>query len=334
MHPARARRLHHTSLAPRPIVGSSPAVRRLREAIRRIGPSDSTVLLTGETGVGKGLAAERLHALSPRASRELVHVDCAALAPSVIESELFGHVRGAFTGASSDRPGRFELAAGGTLFLDEIGELEPRLQAKLLRVLQDRRFERVGGRETLCMSGRILAATNRDLGAAVRDGAFRADLLYRLRVVELRLPSLRERITDLPELIAQALDALSERLSRPPPPVSPSFVQRLAAHDWPGNVRELWNLLERLLVAHGAVSLDGEAAASVLDACGPLPGPRATAAEPAATDVRGCDRDGLAAVLVATGGNVSRAARRLGVPRSTLRHRIERFGLHELIPRD
>jgi DNA-binding NtrC family response regulator len=261
----------------------------------------------------------------------------------VIESELFGHERGAFTGAEAPRAGRLETAALGTLFLDELGELEPRLQAKLLRALQDRAFERVGGTRTLALRARIVAATNRNLRRAVADGDFRADLYYRLQVVELELTPLRQRLEDLPELVEHGLREAALRHGRPAPRVHDGFLAALASHDWPGNVRELLNLLERV-IAHGAGPLlDG---ADLRGLLGPWRGAGADAGVGAVADrptrragrppdpSERDDRDRIATALVTTGGNIARAARRLGLPRTTLRHRISKHGLAHLIPRD
>jgi transcriptional regulator with GAF, ATPase, and Fis domain len=319
------------------LAGDSDVVARLRHSLRRVAHSDATVLLRGETGTGKGLVARLLHDASSRAAAPFAHVDCAALAPSVIESELFGHERGAFTGADACRQGRLEAAARGTLFLDEIAELEPRLQAKLLRALQDRAFERVGGTRTLSLTARVVAATHRDLRRAVAEGSFRADLYFRLQVFEVTLPPLRERLDDLPVLVARGLDAIAQRAGRPPPRTTDDFLEALARHPWPGNVRELWNLLERLVVHDDDGVLDGADAESSLDpslgdltAHPPSPSPTRIAEAPESGD----DRSRVAAALVAAGGNVARAARRLGLARTTLRHRVERYGLRELIPKD
>jgi len=334
MHPSPRTR---DALASRPeradasavVVGGSAAMAGLRRALRRIAASDATVLVTGETGTGKGLVARALHATSPRAAGPFVHVDCAALAPSVIESELFGHERGAFTGAEAPRSGRFEAAAGGTLFLDEVAELEPRLQAKLLRALQDRAFERVGGGRTLALAARVVAATNRDLRRAIADGSFRADLYYRLQVVELELPPLRARLDDLPALVEHLLHEGARRAARPAPRVTPAFLATLAAHDWPGNVRELANLMERLLALGGGPVLHAEDLDGAFSSWRPGPPPAVVADAPDQGDAAR-----IAVALAATGGNVARAARRLGLPRSTLRHRIAKHGLAHLIPRD
>ena len=327
------------------LVGRSPAMAAVRAALRRSAASDASVLVTGETGTGKGLVARALHVASPRAAGPFVHVDCAALAPSVIESELFGHERGAFTGADVPRVGRLEAAAGGTLFLDEIAELEPRLQAKLLRVLQERAFERVGGTRTLPLTARVVAATNRDLRRAIAAGAFRADLYYRLQVIELVLPPLRARREDLPELVEHLLDRVARHAGRPPPRPTPAFLAALAAHDWPGNVRELANLIERLLVLGAGSVLDVTDLGVGLDAGPPWPtcGRVAEAGPPPGAGLGlpagvapGAHPDvaRIAAALAATGGNVARAARRLGVPRTTLRNRIAKHGLGYLIPKD
>jgi transcriptional regulator with GAF, ATPase, and Fis domain len=317
------------------LAGDSRAIAKLRHSLRRVAHSDATVLLRGETGTGKGLVARLLHDASARAAAPFAHVDCAALAPSVIESELFGHERGAFTGADACRPGRLEAAARGTLFLDEIAELEPRLQSKLLRALQDRTFERVGGTRTLSLNARVVAATHRDLRRGVAEGSFRADLYFRLQVFEVTLPPLRERLEDLPALVARGLDAIAARIGRASPCCTDTFVAALAHYGWPGNVRELWNLLERLVVHDDDGLLDAADAEAALDSsmgefsAGPPP-PIPVAEAPESGD----DRSRIAAALVAAGGNVARAARRLGLARTTLRHRIERYGLHELIPRD
>ncbi len=329
---------------PRTLRGSSKAMTDLRRILRRVAPSEATVLLTGETGTGKGLVARALHDESRRSAGPFAHVDCASLAATVIESELFGHERGAFTGADTTRIGHLESAALGTLFLDEVGELEPRLQSKLLRVLQDRTFERVGGTRTLRLHARVVAATNRDLRRAVSGGAFRADLYYRLQVVELELAPLRERLEDLPELVEHGLREAARRHGRPPPHVLDGFVAALAAHDWPGNVRELLNLLERLIAQGVGPVLD---AADLSGLLGPWRGAAQRAGAHSVADrpddrmecspvtVRRCDdRDRIVTALVTTGGNIARAARRLGLPRTTLRHRIAKHGLAHLIPRD
>ena len=320
------------------IVGSSAVLDQLRRDIASVASLPCTVLLTGETGTGKGLVARVLHDLSPRRRRPFVHVDCAALSPTVIESELFGHERGAFTGALGRKPGRLELAGEGTLFLDEIGDLDPSLQAKLLRALEDREYERVGGTETLCMRARIVAATSRNLAECVRRGSFRSDLYYRLNVFRLRLPPLRERAADVPLLVSVGIHRIARRLGLPTPQVTPAFHERLACHAWSGNVRELMNVLERVLVQTRGRSLDAADLADVLEpgdmtVCRPGSLEAPSRREGSEQGARG-DRDSIAAALVATGGNVSRTARRLALPRSTLRYRIRQLGLSHLIPED
>ena len=322
--------------APSLLAGATEAIAHVRARLARVAPTESTVLLLGETGTGKGLAARELHAASPRAEGPFVHVDCAALSESLVESELFGHERGAFTGAVASRIGRLELARNGTLFLDEIGELPLALQGKLLRALQDRRFERLGGARTLALEARVVAATHRDLRAAVRDGRFRADLWYRLCVFAIELPPLRARPGDVAYLLRRELPVLVARLRVPPRAIRPEFVEVFARHAWPGNVRELLHALERALLLAEGDALDAVTAHAAIE-MGRLEGdpPQAglrLSARPSEIETTP-DRD-LAAVLRETGGNVSRAARRLGVARSTLRWQIQRQGLGHLIPGD
>ena len=324
------------------LVGLTPAMRDLRAQIADSARTASTVLITVETGTGKGLIARTIHEVSNRKGA-FVHIDCAALNVSIIESELFGHEKGAFTGATSRRIGRFEQARDGTVFLDEIAELGPPLQAKFLRILQDRLFERIGGTQTLHMNARVLAATNRDIRREISLGRFRPDLYYRLSVLELEVPPLRARLDDLPLLVQAGLEDLSARLDGPMPHVTEDFVEELRRHDWPGNVRELMNLLERLLV-RGAARVLGEAALgpgwraeSIRENAEELEEveeERAFRREPLLPEEEREDRARLAEALRATAGNVSRTARRLGITRSRLRYRIAKYGLMHLIPDD
>lgn len=229
-------------------VGTSPHMRRLADTLSEVAPSDVPVLLVGESGTGKELAARALHERSRRRAGPLVAINCAGLTDGLIESELFGHVRGAFTGAISDRPGAFKLAGGGTLFLDEIGDLSPKGQGDLLRVLEDGVYRPLGSPEARRADVRIVAATNRDLAHLANEGRFREDLLYRLNIVELRLAPLRDRIEDIPALVASFNAHFSARHGRRPKVFSPDFLQALERHPWPGNIRQLRNLIERLVV--------------------------------------------------------------------------------------
>jgi DNA-binding NtrC family response regulator len=314
------------------LVGENEAIQQLRSEIRNAARVDSTVLLQGETGTGKGLVARLIHDASPRRAGAFVHVDCAALSPTLIESELFGHEKGAFTGAGALRRGRFELANSGTIFLDEIGDLDAHLQTKLLRVLEDRRYERVGGTETLRMQARVIAATSHELLARVKRGEFRKDLYFRLNVVQLRIPPLRERLDDLALLVESGLERLSERLGVPRPRVSEGFLGQLGSYSWPGNVRELMNVLERVLVNYRVDVLEPEDVVELT--AGESPAQRAAAPAPEPPRSIAEEEARLRAVLAETGGNVARAARRLGIPRGTLRYRIEKFSLQDAIPRD
>jgi formate hydrogenlyase transcriptional activator len=230
------------------LTGESPAMKAVRLAVRQVAPTDSTVLILGETGTGKELVARAIHQVSPRRDRLLVAVNCAALAPGVIASELFGHEPGAFTGALRRRPGRFELANQGTIFLDEVGELPPETQVMLLRVLQERAVERVGGSEAIPLDVRVVAATHQDLSVARAEGRFRDDLFFRLNVFPIHVPPLRERREDIPDLVRHFLHSFSRRLGKAVAHVSPATLTLLSEYAWPGNVRELENLIERAMI--------------------------------------------------------------------------------------
>jgi DNA-binding NtrC family response regulator len=317
------------SQATRALVGESPPIRELKRQIHQAASNDSKVLLQGETGTGKGLVARQIHERSRRAKGPFVHVDCAALSPNLIESELFGHEKGAFTGADSLRRGRFEAAGSGTIFLDEIGDLDAPLQSKLLRVLEDFVYERVGGTRSLPMTARVIAATSHDLFNAVRRGHFRRDLYYRLSVLSYEIPPLRERPGDIPLLVQSGLERLSGQLVVATPRVGDDFYEALTDHSWPGNVRELMNLLERVLVQTRAGVLRAADLEGLLDF------------EPPADEVRDApsvseddESAMIRAALIDTGGNVTRAARRMDIPRGTLRYKIRRYGLDHLIPDD
>jgi Nif-specific regulatory protein len=325
--PAARARVDAPRVAPeteryRGIVGESPAWRAALDVVSRVAPSRATVLLRGESGTGKEVVARALHEHGPRASRPFVAVSCAALPETLVESELFGHEKGAFTGAAAARPGRFELADGGTLFLDEVGELPLGAQVKLLRAIQERQFERVGGRRTLTVDVRLVAATNRDLEEAVRRGEFRLDLYHRLRVIELVLPPLRERPEDVPLLADAFLRDLAGEHGRTIE-LEPDAVDALAAARWPGNVRELRNALERLVVSHPAGVVT---AADVRGIVG-------EAAEPPADEPAGAsppprsERDRVREALVRAGFVQARAARLLGMTVRQLRYRVRKYDI-------
>src|SRR5262249_48503141 len=238
------------------IVGQSPALTAVLDHVRRVAPTDSTVLITGETGTGKELIARAIHSASRRKDKPLIKINCAALPAGLVESELFGHEKGAFTGAIARRVGRFELAQGGTIFLDEIGEIPAEAQAKLLRVLQEREFERVGGTTPIKTDVRVIAATNRDLLKAVREKSFREDLYYRLNVFPVSLPPLRDRTSDIPLLVQFLVNKFKMRIGKSIDSVSHKTMQRLMGYPWPGNVRELENVLERAVILANSPTLE------------------------------------------------------------------------------
>jgi len=313
------------------IVGSSPALRYALEMVEKVADSDSTVLITGESGTGKELFARALHYNSRRADRLLVTVNCGAIPEELLESELFGHVRGAFTNAVSHRQGRFSLAHGGTIFLDEIGDMSPNLQVKLLRVLQERTFEPVGSSKSVSVDVRVVAATNQDLPVAIREKRFREDLYYRLNVIPIEVPPLRERREDVPLLMRHFLDTLNAEKGRGVTGFEEQALERLLAHDWPGNVRELENLIERLVI------LRGEGEIRLED----LPPPFSSVRTPLRTDapripsagipfndvVDRFETDLILQALEQTHWNKQRAAQILGLNRTTLLEKIKKKGL-------
>ena len=310
--------------------GDSKALRAVRRQIETIagigGEMPPTVLIQGETGTGKDLAARLLHRLGPRGQRPFVHVDCTALPKDMMEAELFGHVRGAFTSAHTSRAGLIEAAEDGTVFLDEIGELPLELQSKLLNVLERRRLRRVGSTRELPVQARFLAATNRDLPEIVRRGEFRDDLFFRLNVLTVTMPPLRSCREDIPSLVRHFLESTGRSYGRPVPELRPDAIGALKAYTWPGNVRELKNVIERALLL---ADEDGVTAAS-LELAAPSAarrGPTRPQTAPAKT-LEGAEQQLIGEALQATGGNTSEAARRLGVSRMTLRYRLEKYGLH------
>ncbi|MBI2394537.1 MAG: sigma-54-dependent Fis family transcriptional regulator [Deltaproteobacteria bacterium] len=326
------------------MLGTSEAVARAREVIERVAATDVTVLVTGESGTGKELAARALHALSPRQARPFVAVNCAAIPRELLESELFGHTRGAFTGATKDRDGLFAAAAGSTLFLDEIGDASPEVQAKLLRVLQEKRYIPVGSTTEREADVRVIAATNRDLRAEVSAGRFRDDLYFRLHVVPLHLPALRERREDVPLLAEVFLERAAARHHRPVPRLGKSAIDALLSHSWPGNVRELTNVMEAALLLAPSDDLRAEHFASLLVESG-APRPSATADAPrswldvALAPLRdpelpplkeardAFERAYLVEILRRSGGNVTAASRAAGRNRTDFYELLKRHGL-------
>jgi len=316
------------------LVGASTAMREVCALIKRIAPTPSTVLIQGESGTGKELAARALHRMSPRADKPFVPINCAAIAAELIESELFGHVRGAYTGAAAGREGLFYYARGGTLFLDEVSELSLPLQAKLLRVLEERRVRPVGSEQEIPVDVRVVAATNRDLAGEVAAGRFRQDLYYRLQVVGVRMPALRERLEDLPALIDYFVEMLAPSLGVAPLPRNDAHRARLANYPWPGNVRELKNLVERSLIL-GYFSDDlAPGMAPTRDAVPPAPSAGDTASGEAGSitfeteeSLDAVERRHILKVLEATAGNKTHAAQRLGISRKTLERKCAAWGV-------
>jgi two-component system nitrogen regulation response regulator NtrX len=322
-------RLRQTIESRYAIVGRSYAINSLIEKIEKVAGTPARVLITGENGTGKELVARAIHRRSPRAQGPFVEVNCAAIPSELIESELFGHMKGSFTGAIADRPGKFEQADGGTLFLDEIGDMSLAAQAKVLRVLEDNELTRIGGAKRIAVDVRVLAATNKDLPAEITAGRFREDLFYRLNVVPIMVPPLRERKDDIALLVAHFLNVLSEQEGMAPRAITPDAIERLVALDWPGNVRELRNTLERLLILASGPRIT----ASDIER---LVGHRAQestsmAALAECTTFEGfkqaAERAFLLVKLRAFDWNVSETARALDMPRSNLYKKIERYGL-------
>jgi DNA-binding NtrC family response regulator len=309
------------------MVGSGQAMQRLFELIRRAAPSEGRVLVTGENGTGKELVARAIHENSRRSGGPFVKLNCAAVPADLIESELFGHERGAFTGAVAARRGKFELADGGTLFLDEVGDMPQAMQAKVLRVLQEGEFERVGGQQTLRCDVRVVAATNKDLQAEVEAGRFREDLYYRLNVVPIHSPPLRERKEDLPELAARFLAEACERNGRRPMSLGREAVLALQSHEWPGNVRELRNLVERLVILCDGPEISADDVARVLPGARRPRTDRFRAGASFHELVEDAEREIILGALDGNGGNVSDTARVLGLERSHLYKKMRALGI-------
>ena len=315
------------------IIGHSSAMKEVFEMIKQAAPTQATILLQGESGTGKELVAHAIHQLSPRSKGPFVAVHSAALSPTLLESELFGHEKGAFTGATERRRGRFEIADGGTLFLDEISEIQPAIQVKLLRVLEERRFERVGGQETLDVDIRLIAATNTDLRKMVEEGRFRNDLFFLLDVVSITLPPLRDRTDDIPLLCNHFLKEFSQRNNKPVEDISSDTMAALCAYSWPGNVRELRNVIERMVVlTHGSRltvrDLPQGIRAAIPDEKRNLW--RMDAGGGGATgSIEEAERSMIYAALKKNKGNRSRAAVQLGISRRTLQRKLKEYRLKE-----
>ena len=302
------------------LVGRDPQMQPVYAMIDRVSRTNATVLILGESGVGKEVVARTIHSRSLRADRLFTVIDCAAIPPGLLESELFGHERGSFTSASTKQIGKLESADGGTVFMDEVAELPLEVQAKLLRVLQTREFTRVGGTAVIGIDVRFIAATNRRLEVMVHEGSFRRDLFYRLNVVSMMVPPLRERLGDIPLLAQRIIAACSQREGIPPRGLSEDAKARLLAHTWPGNVRELENVLERALIVSEGVTITAADLALSTAA-------RTSEGTPALKSLREMERAHIHDVLAATGGNMSEAARILGLHRDTLYRKVRRLGI-------
>jgi len=303
------------------VIGCSPALESVLEQVERVAPTDSTVLIQGETGTGKELIAHAIHNLSSRCGRPFVRLNCAAIPLDLLESELFGHEKGAFTGAIAQKIGRFELADKGTLFLDEVGDIPPALQPKLLRVLQEQEFERLGSTRTHQVDVRLVAATNRNLMEMANRGEFRSDLYYRLNVFPVLLPPLRERREDIPALVAHFVEIYGRRMGRQIEHIPPETMSALVSYDWPGNIRELQNLMERSVI----LSNDGVLPNSLSTAV-----TVAVKSSPTATTLRDSERILILRTLESVGwviGGAKGAATKLGLKRTTLIHKMQKLGI-------
>lgn len=309
------------------IVGSSPAMVRLMETVAQVAASEATVMVTGESGTGKELVAAAIHHNSPRKTGPFVKVNCAAITETLLESELFGHEKGSFTGADRRREGRFVQAAGGSLFLDEVGEMPVSMQVKLLRVLQERELTRVGGEQVIPVDVRLIVATNQDLARMVKTGTFREDLYYRLNVVDLKTPPLRDRREDIPLLAAHFLVRFAEKNRKPVDRFSPRAMDLLIRHSWPGNVRELMNTIERAVVLARSACLDENDFATLAASLPEADSVPANGAFPVDVSLERIEQEAIVNTLASAGGNKSEAARRLGITRKTLREKLKKYNL-------
>jgi DNA-binding NtrC family response regulator len=319
--PERRRRGDRRHAPPDPFLGESDAIRDLRKEAEKALESESPVLIEGETGTGKGVLAEWLHHRGPRMAAPFVDLNCAGFSRELLESELFGHERGSFTGAVSSKSGLLEVAEGGTLFLDEIGDMEPSIQAKLLKVIEERRFRRIGETRERIADVRIITATHHDLSQLVREGRFREDLYYRIRVLSLHVPALRERAIDIPILSRAVIRMLARLLGRPEPVLSAEAARVLSIGPWPGNLRELRNALERAMLAAREGPIEAAHIVSLTSEMAPRPVP-----EESSGTLRDVERTYIERVLEQE-SNVERAAQRLGIPRSTLYQKLRSLGI-------
>jgi two-component system response regulator PilR (NtrC family) len=314
------------------ILGDAPAIREVRQLVEKVAPTRTTVLVTGESGTGKEVAARAIHGRGDRSRQPFVAINCGAIPEGLIESELFGHEKGSFTGAVETKPGLFEVAGTGTLFLDEVGELPPPVQVKLLRTLQERKIRRVGGSVDLPIQARIIAATNRDLEAEVKAGRFREDLFYRLNVIQIRMPPLRERRGDIPVFVDHYLARFARESGRPRPQLSPEAAALLQAWDYPGNLRELANVVERAVTLCEGEVIDPAVLPPALRG-GSAPAPAAAELPPEGLDLQAhldaIERRVLEQALSRTGGVRTEAARLLGLTFRSLRYRLAKFGIGE-----
>jgi len=313
------------------VIGTDPRMQAIFKTVRAVADTRTTVLITGESGTGKTLLARSLHALSARRNGPFVEVNCGALPESLLESELFGHVKGSFTGAVRDKVGKFEAASGGTIFLDEVGTSSPAFQVKLLRVLQDRIIERVGDTRTIAVDVRIVLATNKDLEAAVRAGQFREDLYYRIAVITVEMPPLRERQSDVATLAEHFLRRFAAEHGRPALTFTPRALETLVQAPWPGNVRQLENLVERAVVLSQGRTLDLHDLPAALQTASPAPGAQVAAAGgpvlPLKEALQGPEKSLIERALQHCGGNREKAAVVLGINRSTLFHKLRKYGI-------
>jgi DNA-binding NtrC family response regulator len=308
------------------IIGTSPAMQQVFQNVVKVAPTDSTVLITGETGTGKEVIARAIHAESLRRDRPFVKVNCAAIPEALAESELFGHEKGAFTGAQTSKPGRFELAHEGTIFLDEIGDMPVSLQTKLLTVLQDKQIERVGGVRTFPVDVRVIAATNHALQARIKEGSFRADLFYRLNVIPIHLPPLRERTDDIASLARHFLGLSAGKHHKPAMTIEPAALAALTGYDWPGNIRELEHVIDRMvLMAEGGQLGREQLPQEILK---PASAPASSALRELVGGItRSAERQMILDALVKTGQNRTRAAELLGISRRTLQNKLKEYGI-------